>query len=264
MATQVADRPVTASSRFERLRQVMVLAAVAGPPALAGALIPARSWLTSPNVALVMVALVVAIAALGGRMVGILAAVSAAVWFDYFHTQPYYSFAIERHQDVTTVVLVLAVGAVVGDLTTRSRKHQFSAEVKSADLDRIHAIAGMLASGEDAGLVVLTVATELRSLLSLRDCRFERDLRLDERPRARIEPDGTVILGMFKWGAETLGLPSKGVRLPATFGGQSYGTFVLHPTPGREVSLERRVAAVALAEQAGAALAGELRSPGRK
>ena len=56
------------------------------------------------------------------------------------------------------------------------------------------------------------------------------------------------------WGAHNMGLPSPAVDLLVQARGQVLGCFVLRPTPGYPVSLHRRVVAVAIADQVGAAL----------
>ena len=50
---------------------------------------------------------VVAVAALGGRMAGIVTALAAVASFDFFHTRPYLSMAIDSREDVETTVLLL-------------------------------------------------------------------------------------------------------------------------------------------------------------
>jgi len=70
--------------------------AVMGPLALAAVLLPWRGSWSNTNVALLLVVAVVAIACLGSRLAGALAAVSAAVWFDFFFTVPYGRLTISR------------------------------------------------------------------------------------------------------------------------------------------------------------------------
>jgi Domain of unknown function (DUF4118) len=60
------------------------LAGLAAPLALTAALIPLRGSLPNTDAALALVLVVVAVAAAGRRLAGIVAAVSAAVWFDFF------------------------------------------------------------------------------------------------------------------------------------------------------------------------------------
>ena len=74
----------------------------------------------------------------------------------------------------------------------------------------------------------------------------------------RIEHDGQVILGGRVWGVHNVGLPGPEIELVVQSRGQTLGRFVLTPTAGYPVSHERRVVAVALADQAGAALRPQL------
>jgi K+-sensing histidine kinase KdpD len=84
-------------------------------------LLPWRGSWSNTNVALLLVVAVVAVAAAGSRLAGALAAVSAAVWFDFFFTLPYERFTISHSADVTTFVLLLAVGLAVSQLAAWAR-----------------------------------------------------------------------------------------------------------------------------------------------
>jgi len=183
-----------------------------------------------------------------------LAAVSAAVWFDFFHTRPYYSFAIKSHDDVVTAGLLLVVGVIVGELAVRSRRHKATAVSHGYDISRIHGIAELVADGERSEFVVMAVASELRDLLTLTDVRFERPPFDDPKPLPTLDRSGNVYIGNIEWGAESMGLPTT-VVLGVDGNGRQWGRFILVPTPGLPVPFERRVVAVALADQAGAALA---------
>jgi hypothetical protein len=57
-----------------------------------------------------------------------------------------------------------------------------------------------------------------------------------------------------------MGLPGSELELLVEGRGQTLGRFVLEPTPGVPVSRQRRVVAVAIADQVGAALLPRLRS----
>jgi len=93
--------------------QVAALAGLAAPLALTAVLIPFRGSFPNTDAALALVLVVVAVAAAGYRLAGVLAAVSAAVWFDFFLTVPYERFTINRHTDIETTGLILAVGVAV-------------------------------------------------------------------------------------------------------------------------------------------------------
>jgi Domain of unknown function (DUF4118) len=234
-------------------RYVLPAVGALAPLGVAAALLPARDHIGNVNVALILVVVVVAIAAWGDRLAAFVSAASAAVWFDFFHTRPYYSFTITHRNDAITTGLLLVVGVAVGELAVWSRKQQAAATAGAEDVARIHAVAEMVSQGEPVEQVILAVANELRVLLSLRDCRF--DVALSDRHPARIERNGDVILANRRWGVDGMGLPGQEVELLVQYEARTYGRYVLVPTPGRPVSFERRVVAVALADQVGAALA---------
>lgn len=91
-------------------------AAILGPSAVALALVPVRGDIDPTNVALIMVVVVVAVAALGQRLPGLVAAVVAGLAFDYLWTQLYHTFTIEDPSLIQTAVLLVVVGAAVSEL----------------------------------------------------------------------------------------------------------------------------------------------------
>jgi hypothetical protein len=117
----------------------------------------------------------------------------------------------------------------------------------------------LVADGEKGEFVVLAVANELRDLLGLADVRFERAPYDTESPEAVhvlpvLDRSGQVFIGAVEWGADSMGMPTT-VALSVDGNGRQWGRFLLTPTPGLPIPFERRVVAVALADQAGAALA---------
>jgi K+-sensing histidine kinase KdpD len=229
------------------------LAAAIAPVGAAAAMVPLRARLPNATIALAIALTVALLAAVGTRASAAIAAVSAGAGFDVFHTRPYGSLAINRAADIETTVLLLAVGIVVGQLATRNRLHRDLAADSSYDLGRIHAVAEMVASGEPADQVVLAVANELADLLALKECHYSAAYA--ERPGPFIERDGDVSWGALRWGFQTMGLPGKEVSLSVEHQGRPLGRYVLLGEPGVPVNPDALIAAVALADQAGAALA---------
>jgi hypothetical protein len=211
-----------------------------------------------PRVALVLAAAVCLVAASGSRLAAAAAALSAAMSFDVLFTRPYGSFSISRAQDIETTVLLLVVGLIVGQLAARNRSHRRLVAETSYDLGRVHAVAEMVASGAPADQVVLAVAVELADLLGLRSCSF--DAVFAERPGPFIERHGAVSSGALRWGFHAMGLPTKEVSLVVEHQGRPLGRLVLLAEPGARVTADQLVAAVALADQAGAALAIQAQS----
>lgn len=255
------DRYNGTMTKQEAQKSAPFLAAFLLPPALAAALIPLRTAIDPTNVALVLVIGVVAVACLGNRLAATVAALSAAVWFDFFHTRPYFSFTINRHEDLITAALLLVTGLAVGELSVRARRHKAYAVRGSNEIARIHGIAELVAGGEPADFVVMAVATQLRDVLGLADCTYDPHPGADEKPLPEIERSGAVRFGQLRWATEHIGLPGSRVVLPVNSGGRSYGRYLLQPTPGQPLDFDLRVVAVALADQAGSALAGGTRGP---
>ncbi|HVA09226.1 MAG TPA: DUF4118 domain-containing protein [Acidimicrobiales bacterium] len=114
----------------------------------------------------------------------------AAASFDFFLTRPYGSFRISRQADITTEILFVVVGQLVGELAARGRRHQQAAARGRLELSRLHDLGERIAGGEDPDFAVIAVAGELREFLSLQDCRFVRDQPSGK--GACIAIDGTV------------------------------------------------------------------------
>lgn len=235
---------------FTRDRTV-VLAGLLVPLAVAAILLPWRASWSNTNVALLLVVAVVAVAALGSRAAGALAAVSAFAWFDFFFTRPYERFTIRGSADITTAVLLLAVGVAVSQLAVRARRLRVITITDAGYLAQIHEAASMAKSADAAETVVDTVKEQLISVLDLEGCRFEYGSLLGHPPR--LEPDGTVVTSHGRRDVEHSGFPAGEIEL-RTFGdGQYYGRFMMMPRPGVKPSLQARLVAVTLADQAGRA-----------
>ena len=232
--------------------RVVWLVAAAAPIVVATLLIPGRGHLSAADDALVLVVVTVAVASSGRRGPGALAAIVSAASFDFFLTRPYGSFRISRQADLTTELLFVVVGLLVGELAARGQRHRRAAAEGRLDLGRIHDMAERIAGGEEPDFVLMAVASELRDLLALQDCRFVWDPPSGK--GAWIDPDGTVRLNPLTWPTTSVGLPTRQVELPVRGAGRTLGTFILTPTPAMPISHERCVVAVALADQLGSAL----------
>ena len=237
----------------------LTVGVVVGVPAAVGVaalMATARSFFGTTNAALVLMIVVVAVAALGGRVAGIVTALAAVVSFDFFHTEPYLSLAIDsarRHRDDGAAADRRGVRRHDRLSGRLARRREGSAQ---DDIRRIHRVAEAAATGADAADVVAAAQDELRELLTLRECRFEAlpaDARLPRIGRnGAIEGATTMRYGRGDDGRGGFELPADGVELPVLARGQHIGRFVLVPTPGVAVALEQRVVAVAIADQVAA------------
>lgn len=237
---------------------IALVAAVVAPLGVTAVLVPFRASFAATAAALVLVAVVVAVAVVGNRIAGFLATLSATLWFDFFLTRPYLRLAITHRADLETAVSLFVVGIVVTELAAQNRHHHQRATEEADYVGLIHRLSELSASGAPREAVIQQARTELIALLHLRACRFESGSA--GRPALRIEPDGQVLLGGNVWDVDHLGLPGPELELAVQWRGTTQGRFVLTPTPGHPLSLERRIVAVAVADQVGAAHRLQLRS----
>lgn len=232
-----------------------VLAGLAAPLALAALLVPFRGSFPNTDAALALILVVVAVAANGYRLAGILAAASAAAWFDFFLTRPYERFTINSRADIETTVLLLVIGVAVTEIAVWGRRQHAAASRRAGYLAGIHAAAQAAATGSSPPALVDQVASQLTRVLSLESCRFQYGAAGLGRP-ARMRHDGTVIAEDLPWNVDTEGFPpGTDTELLVEGGGVFQGRFLMTPGPGARPTLEQRLLAVALADQVGAALA---------
>jgi len=143
----------------------------------------------------------------------------------------------------------------VSQLAAYARRLKVVAITDAGYLAQIHDTASLTQTAKSPGDVVDHVRAQLVGLLDLQACRFEYGVLLGHPPR--LEPDGTVLAGRGGWDVETAGLPEE-IELRVFGGGQYYGRFMMRPKPGSRPSLQARLVAVTLADQAGRALAAEV------
>jgi K+-sensing histidine kinase KdpD len=233
-----------------------VVAALAAPLALTVILVPFRAGFPNTDAALALILVVVAVAANGYRLAGLLAALSAAVWFDFFLTRPYEQFTITRRADIETTVLLLVIGAAVTELAVWGRRQHAAASRRAGYLDGINAAAQAVAAGDSPSALIDQVSGRLAELLSLLSCSFQYGKAGLGKP-ARLRHDGQVVTEHRTWDVSAEGLPhDTDIELLVENGGVLQGRFLMRAGPQARPTLEQRLVAIAFADQVGAALAG--------
>lgn len=223
------------------------------PFAVCAALYPARNSVPNTDAALVCVAVVVAVATLGIRLAGLVAALSAGLSFDLFLTSPYGSFSIHSKQDVETVLLLLVVGVAVTEIAAQGWRQHRRVGDQAAYLDGLHqAIAAVSTGLPSPELITRTVKT-LTAVLDLQNCRFVPGTAVSQ---PELIADGTVRWGDASWDVEHEGLPLQAeTALVVRSGSTVHGQFLLSPKLDSRPGLTQRLVAASLASQVGAALA---------
>ena len=259
MATPIADQRQPAD--IAELRASLTIGIAVGVPAAVavGAFMALfRSIFDATNAALVLMIVVVAVAAIGGRAPGIVTALAAVASFDFFHTKPYLSLAIDSRDDVENALLLLVAAVLVGTIASWGRSAKRRAGTARSEVRRIHRVAEAAVSSADAADVIAVAQEELCGLLSLHEARFEALPSSDLRALPRIGRNGAIEgvrdrrYGRLPDGSGGFELPEQGAELPVLARGQHIGRFLLSPTHGVAVSLEQRLVAVAIADQVAA------------
>jgi hypothetical protein len=223
------------------------------PIVVAVLLVPLRDEIDNANLALILVLVVVVAASLGGRRAGALAAVTSTLAFDFFLTRPFLSVEVESADDVETLLILLAVGLLVGELASRARYARRDQELAAAAVQRVHRVADAVAQGKPVGVVLTSVENELTELFGLWDCWLELPPFLWVIPR--MDRGGTIGGADHEWRGGGFALPRDGVELPVVARGVDVARLVLLAGPDTPATLDQRVVAVALADQLGAAMA---------
>ena len=214
-----------------------------------------RDSVANTNAALGLVLVVVAAAATGIRAAGVVAALSSAVWFDFFLTQPYHHFVITDRADIETAVLLLILGVAVSEIALWGRRQQGRASREQGYLDGVLSTAATVGAGRISNSALIDqVCEQIVDVLQIDRCRFDRGT---EPVLATLDDEGTVTYDGQPFNVDRSGLPTDAeIALAVRSGGMVHGRFLL--TAATRIvrpSLEQLRVAGALADQVGAALA---------
>ena len=231
---------------------VVRLAALALPLLSCAALSLVRDDVTAATAVLVQVLWVVAAAATGDRIAAVLAALSGAVWFDFFLTVPYHSFTINHSDDVEAATLLVVIGLAVSEIALWGYRQQAGAARRSGYLDGVVGAARAVAEGDGA---LEIVAAQIRQVLDADEARFVPGPVHDGRI-AVLDHDGVLTRVGRPVDVDRVGLPvDEYVAVPVVREGRTVGHFLVTATShvSRPSAEQRRVAAL-LADQVAVAL----------
>jgi len=238
----------------EIYRNWVLSASLLAPPAVCAILTPFRDNFDNANAALLLVVVIVGVVACGIRTAGVLAAVSSAVWFDFFLTVPYNSFTITSRDDVEQAVLLVAIGVAVTEIAIWGRRQQARASRNHGYLDGVLTTSRAVAAGGSTDDLIEQVRAELAAVLGIDGVKFVA--RSEQTNAPQLNVDGSVTRGSQVLEVERDGLPTDAeIELPVHHAGRTRGRFLL-TAASRIVrpDLDQRLVAVALAAQVGAAL----------
>jgi K+-sensing histidine kinase KdpD len=222
---------------------------------------PFRGTIGLENVVICYLLVVVAAAAIGGRAPGIVAAVSAALAYDFFLTTPYHTLVIDSLAQVITVALLVATGVVV---SIGGRVRRRSAAAAEAYADAIRLLHQVTETAAAAGPIDRVAAEGLQRLLGARRVSILRrspagftvtvdigEIRspLDLEALTHLDHEGRIPPGHHRVLDGTMVLPLEGVALDLVARQQPVGYLVV--LPGGDVPADRtmRLAVAAIANE---------------
>jgi len=121
------------------------------------------------NASAVYLVAVVATAVVAGAPGAIVASVASFLLYDYFFTFPYYTFTVRDPEEWLSLVLLLFVGIVVGQLAALQRSRTREAEAREREARGLFQVSLALATRDSTDAVLPTIAQLLRD-----ETRFDR------------------------------------------------------------------------------------------
>ena len=232
-----------------RLRSPWTIRLVAGavPVGVAAAWIPLRDRVPNTDLALILVVVIAAVGLAGGAAAALVSSVAASVAFDLLDTRPYGTLAMSRGADVTTALILLGTGVLVGAGAARLGRYRRSEDSRTDALAVVMEASGLVATGEERELITEALAEELRRSLHLSDCEFEARPPSGKSPM--VARNGGLVGLVDVPGAEG---PSR-IDLPIWCQGEIVAHYRL-TLRGAAPSQDDLRVALSLADQAGAAM----------
>ncbi|BCJ75134.1 sensor histidine kinase [Catellatospora sp. IY07-71] len=143
------QRPLaTATSALSpRRRLAGLMLALAGLPALTLLLYSLRDQLSLPSQILLYLAMVIAVALVGGLWPALLAAVAGSLLLNFFFTAPVHTFTIAQRENLLALIVFVLVAAAVSTVVDLAARRTREAARASADAATLATVAGSVLRG---------------------------------------------------------------------------------------------------------------------
>ncbi|MGE3992169.1 DUF4118 domain-containing protein [Pseudorhodoplanes sp.] len=158
---RTAERPSTFDPRAYMYSSV----AVAGAIGVGELLWP---WIGRENIDLVFLMAIVGIAVRFGLRPSLLSSVASALCYNFFFTEPYYTFEISHTTDVIAVVFFTLVAIVVSNVAARARIQAVSAMARARATESLYTFSRKLASVGTLDDVLWATAYQTALMLKVR------------------------------------------------------------------------------------------------
>jgi hypothetical protein len=218
------------------------------PVAVGAVLALLRNGMNQSTAAMVLVLTVVAAAATGDRVAGIIAALAAAGSFDFFLTEPYYSFSIHQSDDLTLAIVLVVVGLAVTEIALWGRRQQAAALRRDGYIQGLTQLLDLPSDTSEKARAEAISAAITHTLGA------DRSEWVPAHPSpldAVVDPDGDVRVGGRQLAVARSGLPTDSfTAVPVSRSGMPLGHFrVVTSTHVARPTQEQLRVAVLLADR---------------
>jgi two-component system sensor histidine kinase KdpD len=123
---------------------------IVGLPLLTAAAVAVRNEVALSTVLLVFLAVVVGVSALGGRVVGAVAAIASSLLVNWFMVEPHRTLTISEPENIVSLVVFVAVGVTVGWLVDVASRRGAESRTARAEAEALARAAADLSAGPEA------------------------------------------------------------------------------------------------------------------
>ena len=125
-------------------------------------------WIGLPNTDLVFLTVIVGIAVRFGLWPSLLASAASALCYNFFFTEPYYTFSIADPRNVIAIVFFTVVAVIVSNVAARARTLAVTAMARARTTEQLYAFSRKLAGVGTLDDVLWASAYQTASMLKLR------------------------------------------------------------------------------------------------
>lgn len=120
--------------------------------------------IAAPNLTLIFVLPVVIAATVFGWGPSLAAAVTGVLAFDFFFTEPYYSFRISSPSDLWAAALLLVTAAIVSTVAAEARRRAVESRQAADQAQALQALAHVVIEGRTPGDIIDAAAAALTAI----------------------------------------------------------------------------------------------------
>ncbi|MGZ8562248.1 MAG: sensor histidine kinase [Candidatus Limnocylindria bacterium] len=150
------------SPRFDRRVALALAVAISSLAAATLGVHLLETFVAVPNASAVYLVAVVATAIVAGAPGAVVASIASFLLYDFFFTFPYYTFTVRDPAEWVSLVLLLFVGIVVGQLAALQRSRARDALAREREARGLFQVSFALATRESADAVLPAIARLLR------------------------------------------------------------------------------------------------------